>query len=422
MINNNICIVGLGYVGLPLAMAFAEKNQVVGYDIDSSRVEELKNCNDSSLEVSPNELNLILNKILFTSKSNDIKSCNIYIITVPTPIDNSNKPDLTALLEASKLVSSVLKKEDIVIYESTVYPGVTEDICVPVLESVSKLKFNQDFFCGYSPERINPGDKKHSLNNIVKVTSGSTKKIALQIDNLYKEVVSAGTYMAPSIMVAEASKAIENTQRDVNIALMNELAMIFNHLNIDTNEVIAAASTKWNFSKFYPGLVGGHCIGVDPYYLSYMAEKIGFKANLILTSRHINNSMGKYVATRTIQEMVKFDKKIKNSTVLILGFSFKEDCSDIRNTKVIDIVSELLSYHINIDIYDPWVNASMISKNEFNLIQDPFLEADKYDAIIVAVAHSEFKKFSRDDYISILKHESPIIDVKNIVDDATWTL
>jgi len=423
MNNKKICLVGLGYVGLPLAVAFAEKFQVIGFDVSPLRIKELKNGHDKTLEIDDKLLNSVKNNITYTLNIQDAKDCNIYIVTVPTPIDKVNRPDLTPLIESSKIIGSVLSKEDIVIYESTVYPGVTEDICVPELEESSGMKFNQDFYCGYSPERINPGDKKHTVTKILKVTAGSTPEIAKQVDDLYKQVITAGTYMASSIKVAEASKVIENTQRDVNIALINELALIFDKMGIDTNEVIDAASTKWNFIKMRPGLVGGHCIGVDPYYLTFKAEEMGYTPDLILTARQINNGMGKYIANQTIKEMIKSGKVVKNSDVLILGIAFKEDCPDMRNTKVIDIIKELKDFDINIDVYDPWVECEEASKwHVQGIINNPLESSKKYDAIIVAVGHHQFMQFTSEDYQFLTSENGVIIDVKNIVDHPTWRL
>jgi UDP-N-acetyl-D-galactosamine dehydrogenase len=419
--SKKISVIGLGYVGLPLAVAFAEKFQVIGYDIDQSRVKDLKSENDKTHEISESSLKSIKDNISYTSSIKDIKDCNIFIITVPTPIDDANRPDLTPLIKSSIAVGSILKKDDIVIYESTVYPGVTRDICVPELEKSSGLIFNKDFFCGYSPERINPGDKKRTVTNILKVTSGSTPEVAQDIDMLYKEIIIAGTHLASSIEVAEASKVIENTQRDVNIALINELALIFDQMNIDTNEVIEAAATKWNFIKLSPGLVGGHCIGVDPYYLSYKAKEMGYKPDLILAARQINSGMGKYVADKTIKEIIKAGKLIKDSEILILGLAFKEDCPDIRNTRVADIISELKDFGANIDIYDPWVNTNH-NNLKYPLISDPLKSKKKYDAIVVAVSHKQFKKYSMDDYSGLLNGTNVIIDVKNIVKEPTWRL
>ena len=423
MNNTKICLVGLGYVGLPLAVAFAEKFQVVGFDISQSRVNELENGHDKTLEIEDDLLSSVKDSLSYTLNIQDTKSCNIYIITVPTPIDSTNRPDLTPLIESSKSVGTVLNQGDIVIYESTVYPGVTEDICVPELEKSSGMKFNQDFYCGYSPERINPGDKEHTVTKILKVTSGSTPEIAKKVDELYKEIITAGTYLAPSIKVAEASKVIENTQRDVNIALINELALIFDQMGIDTNEVIEAAATKWNFIKLTPGLVGGHCIGIDPYYLTFKAEEVGYKPDLILAARQINNGMSKYIADQTIKEMIKSGKAIKDSEVLILGVTFKEDCPDMRNTKVIDIIGELKDFGVNVDVYDPWVNNELESNwYKHGIINNPLNEDKKYDAVIVAVSHKQFKAYTEDDYKLLSNGEGVIIDIKNIVNNPTWRL
>ena len=419
--NKKICLIGLGYVGLPLAVAFAKKFKVVAYDINLSRIKDIKAGNDTTLEVEGMLLDSVKSNIIYTSNIQDIKDCNIYIVTVPTPIDKANRPDLNPLKEASKNVGSVLKKDDIVIYESTVYPGVTRDICIPELEKSSGLVFNKDFFCGYSPERINPGDKDHTVTKTLKVTSGSTPEIAKIVDQLYKEIIIAGTYLAPSIEVAEASKAIENTQRDVNIALINELALIFDQLGIDTNEVIKAATTKWNFIKFSPGLVGGHCIGVDPYYLTFRAEEMGYKPNLILAARQINNSMGKYIADKTIKEMIKVGKVIKDSNVLILGLTFKENCPDIRNTRVIDIITELKDFGVNVDVFDPWINSKEKSHN-YRMIMDPLKSNKKYDAVVVAVSHKQFKAYTDEDYFRLSSNNKVIIDIKNIVKNPTWRL
>ena len=419
--SKKITVVGLGYVGLPLAVAFAEKFEVVGYDIDESRIQELKSGNDSTHEVEEILLKSVKENITFTSSIEDTKECNVFIITVPTPIDAENRPDLTPLIKSSITVGSVLKKDDLVIFESTVYPGVTRDICVPELEKSSGLIFNKDFFCGYSPERINPGDKQRTVKNILKVTSGSTPESARDIDQLYREIIIAGTHLVSSIEVAEASKVIENTQRDVNIALINELALIFDHMNIDTHEVIEAAATKWNFIRLSPGLVGGHCIGVDPYYLSFKSKEMGYKPDLILAARQINSGMGKYVAEKTIKEIIKAGKPIKDSEVLILGLTFKEDCSDTRNTRVKDIIDELRDFGANVDVYDPWVSTSK-DKFEHSLISDPFKSLKKYDAIVVAVSHKQFIEYSMNDYQSILNSTNIIIDVKNIVKEPTWRL
>ena len=418
-----IAIIGLGYVGLPLAVEFSKKFSTIGFDINKHRIEELQNGYDRTHEIGNNELASVDSKLSYCSNIHDTKNCNVYIITVPTPIDESNKPDLTPLIEASRYVGSVLSKNDIVIYESTVYPGVTEDVCVPELEKSSGMQFNDDFYCGYSPERVNPGDKLHTISNIVKVTSGSTPEIAKFIDNLYNEIVTAGTHLASSIKVAEAAKVIENTQRDVNIALINELALIFNQMGIDTNEVIDAASTKWNFIKLSPGLVGGHCIGVDPYYLTFKAQELGYQPNIILASRQINNGMSKYLADQTVKEMIKAGKVIKDSNILILGATFKENCPDMRNSKVIDIINELKKCGANIDVYDPLIEFNQETKIENYLITENPLEKDKkYHAIVVAVAHEEFKHYNSEDYKKLSNGDKVIIDIKNIVQEPTWRL
>jgi len=418
-----IAIIGLGYVGLPLAHAFAKKYDVVGFDINTARIQELKNGYDRTLELDEQQLQEVSAHLHYTTDSEAIKDANIYIVTVPTPIDASNRPNLTPLIKSSETVGSVLKKDDIVIYESTVYPGVTEEICVPVLEKISGLVFNQDFFAGYSPERINPGDKEHTVTKILKVTSGSTPKIADKVDALYRSVIAAGTYKATSIKVAEASKVIENTQRDVNIALINELSLIFNTMGIDTNEVINAAATKWNFIKLTPGLVGGHCIGVDPYYLTYKAEELGYKPNLILGARQINNGMGKHIAEQTVKVMIQKDKKIKNAKVLVLGVTFKEDCPDMRNTKVVDVIEELKAYNCQVDVYDPWVDPNEEKQHyKHGIIDNPFENTKRYDAIIVAVAHHQFKQFKASDYEKISEGDTVLIDIKGIVENPTWRL
>ena len=419
-----ICIIGLGYVGLPLAHAFAKKYEVIGFDINKSRVEELNNDFDRTLELEKEQLLEVKDSLKYSFDLKDIKGSDIYIVTVPTPIDSSNRPDLTPLIKSSQMIAKVLKKDDIVIYESTVYPGVTEEVCVPELEKESGMKFNEDFFCGYSPERINPGDKEHTVTKILKVTSGSNPEIGKIVDDLYSSIITAGTHLCSSIKVAEASKVIENTQRDVNIALINELALIFDSVGIDTNEVIEAAATKWNFIKLTPGLVGGHCIGVDPYYLTYKAEELGYKPNLILGARQINNGMGKYIAEQTVKHMIKNDKKIKDSNILVLGVTFKEDCPDLRNTKVTDIVDELVEYGVNVDIYDPWVDLSEV-KHHFNhklMDINPFDNTKKYDSIIVAVAHHQFKNLNIEDYKFISDGKEIIIDIKGIIENPTWRL
>lgn len=396
-----IAIIGLGYVGLPLAVAFAEKYRVVGFDINDDRIQELQNFNDKTLEVTTEELSKVIvsefqspvNGLLPTSNFSDLADCNFYIVTVPTPTDKFNRPVLIPLIKASETVGKVLKKGDIVVYESTVYPGVTEDECVPVLEKVSGLKFNEDFFAGYSPERINPGDKEHTVTKILKVTSGSTPEIAEEIDSVYKSIIVAGTHKAPSIKVAEAAKVIENSQRDINIAFVNELAKIFNLMGIDTHEVLEAAGTKWNFLKFKPGLVGGHCIGVDPYYLAQKAQELGYHPEIILAGRRLNDGMGKYVATEVVKLMLKKDIKVKGAKALILGFTFKEDCPDVRNTKVIDIVTELQSYNIEVTIHDPWANPEEVKK-EYGVESQKEIPDIKFDAVILAVAHFKLQNFN----------------------------
>ena len=416
MKNYKICIVGLGYVGLPLAHAFSSKYQVVGFDINTKRIEELNNGFDRTEELSETQVNeAIKNGMKFSLDINDIKDCNVFIVTVPTPIDKNNRPDLTPLIKSSQTVGKVLKKDDIVIYESTVYPGVTEEVCVPELEKTSGMKFNVDFFCGYSPERINPGDKEHTVTKILKVTSGSTPEIATVVDELYKSIIKAGTHKASSIKVAEASKVIENTQRDVNIALINELALIFNTMNINTNEVIEAAATKWNFIKLSPGLVGGHCIGVDPYYLTFKAEELGYKPNLILGARQINNGMSKYVAEKTIKLMIKKGIQIKDSKVLILGITFKENCPDVRNTKVVDIITEMHEYGCNVDIADYWADKNEV-KHEYNLDLIENYNLDDYQAIIVAVGHEKYRN------LEISNENKVIFDIKSILPNADGRL
>lgn len=411
-----ICVIGLGYVGLPLAQAFSSKYQVVGFDINQKRIEELNSGFDRTEELTNEQVNeAIKNGIKFSLNIEDIRNCNIFIVTVPTPIDKNNRPNLTPLIKSSQTVGKVLKSNDLVIYESTVYPGVTEEVCVPELEKVSGMKFNVDFFCGYSPERINPGDKKHTVTKILKVTSGSTPEIADKVDELYKSIIKAGTYKASSIKVAEASKVIENTQRDVNIALINELALIFNTMNINTNEVIEAAATKWNFIKLTPGLVGGHCIGVDPYYLTHKAEELGYKPNLILGARQINNGMAKYIAERTIKLMIKKSIQIKNSKILILGITFKENCSDIRNTKVVDIVIEMQEYGCIVEIADYLADKAEI-KYEYGLDLKENYNFDDYQAIIVAVGHDKYKN------LEISNEDKVVFDVKSILKNSDGRL
>ena len=412
--KNQIAIIGLGYVGLPLSLAFSEYYKVRGYDIDEKRILELNNGLDNNSNIDFSRYS----NLMFSSREHDIESCNIYIVTVPTPVDNKNNPDLSALKSASSIIGSLLKKGDIVIYESTVYPGVTEEVCVPILQDNTELIFNKEFYCGYSPERISPGDKKYKLETIVKITSGSTNKIAEEIDILYKNIIKAGTYKASSIKVAEAAKVVENTQRDVNIALMNELAMMFDKMNVRTLEVLEAAQTKWNFLDFKPGLVGGHCIGVDPYYLLHKSEQSGYTPTLLNSSRKINNSIAYFIADKTISLLSDNGKAIKESSVLILGYTFKENCADIRNTKVKDIVDRLSFFSCNVDVYDPYI--PLLKDNIF--ISDPFESNVKYDAIVVAVAHDEFLKYSIDDFEGLSQEKLVLLDVKGIYGKSTWKL
>ena len=417
-----IAIIGLGYVGLPLAVEFAKKYKVIGFDINTNRVKELKNGNDHTLEVAPDDLKKVLiikeqiesiNQFGLVPSTNlkDIASANIYIVTVPTPVDKNNRPILTPLVKASEMIGKVLQKGDIVIYESTVYPGCTEEDCVPVLEKSSGLVFNKDFFCGYSPERINPGDKEHTVAKIKKVTSGSTEEIAQVVDDLYNSIITAGTFKATSIKVAEAAKVIENSQRDINIAFVNELAKIFNKLNIDTHDVLAAASSKWNFLPFKPGLVGGHCIGVDPYYLAQKAQEVGYHPEIILSGRRMNDSMGAYIASEVVKLMVAKEIPVKGAKTLLLGITFKENCPDIRNTKAIDVYNELKAYHMDIDLYDPWANAEEV-KQEFGVALKTSITNEKYDTIILAVAHKQFLTL---DLKSLKKPNSLTYDVKGIL-------
>jgi UDP-N-acetyl-D-galactosamine dehydrogenase len=410
--NSKIAIIGLGYVGLPLAIEFAKKYQVVGFDIDEDRICELRSIQDKTNEADLVELKTALTsqKLQLSAQLNSIQDCNIYIVTVPTPIDQFKQPNLVPLLNASKLIGGILSKGDIVIYESTVYPGCTEEDCVPVLEQTSGLKFNTDFFVGYSPERINPGDKINTLTKIKKVTSGSTPTIAKQIDELYASIITAGTHLAPSIKVAEASKAIENAQRDVNISFVNELALIFDKMNIDTADVLEAAATKWNFLNYKPGLVGGHCISVDPYYLAHQSEKLGYTPEVILSGRKVNDNMGIFIASKLVKMMLANDKSIKKSKVLILGFAFKENCPDTRNTKVIDIYKELVSFGIEVEIYDPWANANQVkSEYDVSLVENL---SPIYDAIVLAVAHHQFTFI---DYVSYKSKGAIIFDIKSFL-------
>ena len=415
--KKQIAVIGLGYVGLPLAVAFAKKYKVTGFDKNEDRVEELTRLHDNTQEANLDELALVTQNstdhagLQLTASLPDIATCSIYIVTVPTPVDLQKRPDLKPLLEASKMLGIVLKKGDIVIYESTVYPGCTEEDCVPVLEKISGLKFNVDFFCGYSPERINPGDKVNTLTKIKKVTSGSTPETAQEIDQLYASIITAGTHLAPSIKVAEASKAKENAQRDVNISFVNELALIFDRMEIDTSDVLAAAATKWNFLNYKPGLVGGHCIGVDPYYLAFKSESLGYKPEVILSGRRVNDNMGMFVANKVIKMMLAKGKIISGAHVLILGFAFKENCPDIRNTRVIDIYRELKSFSLNVDVYDPWANEHEVMKDhEFRLIKKE--DFGVYDAVILAVAHHQFLDL---DYLKFKESGAVIFDTKSFI-------
>ena len=413
-----IGVIGLGYVGLPLARLFATKYDVVGYDINTQRIAELNSGLDSTLEIDSHLLNAVLkventnqNGLFCSANSDDIKDCNYYIITVPTPVDKNNKPDLTPLYKSSETVGKVLKKGDIVIYESTVYPGVTEDECVPVLEKVSGLKFNIDFFAGYSPERINPGDKEHTVEKILKVTAGSTPEIGIKVNQLYQSVITAGTHLAPTIKVAEAAKVIENSQRDINIAFVNELSKIFNILDIDTQDVLEAAGTKWNFLPFKPGLVGGHCIGVDPYYLAQKAQQMGYHPEIILAGRRLNDSMGEYVASQVVKLMIKKGISINGAQLLMLGIAFKENCPDVRNTKIVDVITSLKEYGIEVTIYDPWVNPTAVL-HEYQLVTTKELPSVKYDAIILGVAHQEFLSIN---FETLQNEKSILYDVKGIL-------
>jgi len=393
---DKIAVIGLGYVGLPLAHAFVKKYSVVGFDIASQRIDELATGYDRTLELSNEQVKETIDDgMQFTCNLDDIADCNIYIVTVPTPIDKNKRPDLTALIKASEAIAKVLKKDDIVIYESTVYPGATEGDCVPVLEKKSGLSFNKDFFCGYSPERINPGDKIHTVTKIIKVTSGSTPEIARKVDQLYKSVITAGTHLAPTIKVAEAAKVIENSQRDINIAFVNELAVIFNKMGINTRHVFDAASTKWNFLPFKPGLVGGHCIGVDPYYLTHKAQEIGYNPEIILAGRRLNDGMGIYIANQVIKLMIKKGQRIENPKILVLGFSFKENCPDFRNSKVIDVINELKEFGARVSVFDPWVDADAVEETfNIRLIKKSAIKIQDYSAVVLAVAHDKFKEFN----------------------------
>lgn len=425
--KHKIAIIGLGYVGLPLARLFATKYAVVGFDISQKRVAELNRGNDYTLEVSTELLKAALvennpvkeEKGLYCSYDlKDIADANIYIITVPTPVDKNNRPVLTPLIRASETVGKVLKKGDIVVYESTVYPGATEEDCIPVVESVSGLKFNVDFFAGYSPERINPGDKEHTVEKILKVTSGSTPEIGQIVNEIYKSVITAGTHLAPTIKVAEAAKVIENSQRDINIAFVNELAKIFNLMGIDTHDVLEAAGTKWNFLPFKPGLVGGHCIGVDPYYLAQKAQEYGYHPEIILAGRRLNDSMGQYVASQVVKTMIKKDIAVNNAKILMLGITFKENCPDVRNTKIVDVISALEDYGTQVTIYDPWANPAEVM-NEYGIVSNRKVPSEKFDAIVLGVAHKEFLELN----LKLLQQENSVLyDVKNVLENADVSL
>jgi UDP-N-acetyl-D-galactosamine dehydrogenase len=407
-----LAVIGLGYVGLPLGLEFAKKRKVIGFDIDKKRIEELNSGIDKNLEFNKDELQNS-NQLNFTNNQDDLKSANCYIITIPTPVDKFKKPDLTLLLKASETIGKIIKQGDLVIYESTVYPGCTEEICVPVLEKFSKLKFNQDFFCGYSPERINPGDKEHTISNIKKVTSGSTPGIADLVDSLYKEIIIAGTHKAPSIKVAEAAKVIENTQRDLNIALINELSILFRKMNIDTQSVLEAAGSKWNFLPFKPGLVGGHCIGVDPYYLTYKAESIGYYPKIILAGRELNDNMGNYVAEELVKKMEEKKIQIKDAKILIMGLTFKEDCADTRNSGVQNVIAKLKELECELDLQDPYVDKEDIKKI-YNIYPNSKLDPNTYDAVLIAVSHKQFKTLGLSNIKNLCKSNHVIFDLKNL--------
>jgi len=411
-----IGIIGLGYVGLPLAVEFGKKFPTLGFDINQARVDELEGGTDSTLECSSEEL-AAATTLTFSTNLNDLNDCSVYIVTVPTPVDNSNRPDLSPLIKASETVGQVISKGDVVIYESTVYPGATEEDCIPVVEKVSGLKFNEDFFAGYSPERINPGDKEHRLPTIKKVTSGSTPEVAGFVNELYLSIITAGTHKAPSIKAAEAAKVIENTQRDVNIALVNELSLIFNRLGIDTLDVLEAAGSKWNFLPFRPGLVGGHCIGVDPYYLTHKAQQVGYHPEMILAGRRLNDNMGKYVVSEVVKLMLHRQLPVSGAKVLIMGLTFKENCPDIRNTKVVDLVAEFKSYGCDVDIYDPWANAEEV-EHEYGLAvssQISEVSDQKYDAVVLAVAHDQFKEMGVENIRELMADDGVLYDIKYVL-------
>ena len=409
-----IALIGLGYVGLPLAVEFGKKYETIGFDINQARVDELKRGEDSTLEVEPQELALA-SQLCFTTDPEDIRDCKIFIVTVPTPIDEHKRPDLTPLEKSSSAIGKLLKQGDVVIYESTVYPGATEEVCVPILEAESGLVFNKDFYCGYSPERINPGDKEHRVTTIKKVTSGSTPEIADKVDALYSSIITAGTHKASSIKVAEAAKVIENTQRDVNIALINELALIFNKLSIDTEEVLKAAGTKWNFLPFRPGLVGGHCIGVDPYYLTHKATEVGYHPEIILAGRRLNDNMGSYVADQVAKIMTKKRIHVMDANILIMGLTFKENCPDLRNTRVVDLVAEFQGFNCNVDVYDPWVSREE-AKHEYGILPVDAPQPGHYDAILLAVAHNEFTQMGVEAIRAFGKSNHVLFDIKYILE------
>ncbi|WP_042009735.1 Vi polysaccharide biosynthesis UDP-N-acetylglucosamine C-6 dehydrogenase TviB [Aeromonas fluvialis] len=412
--NAKVGIIGLGYVGLPLAVEFGKQRHTIGFDINQARIDELVAGHDSTLECSDSEL-AETTQLVYTTSLEVLKECNVFIVTVPTPIDEHKQPDLTPLIKASETLGKVIKQGDVIVYESTVYPGATEEDCIPVVERVSGLKFNQDFFAGYSPERINPGDKEHRVTNILKVTSGSTPEVAIYVDQLYKSIIVAGTHKASCIKVAEAAKVIENTQRDVNIALINELSIIFNKLGIDTLEVLEAAGTKWNFLPFRPGLVGGHCIGVDPYYLTHKAQSVGYHPEMILAGRRLNDGMGQYVVSQLVKKMLKNRIHVEGANVLVMGLTFKENCPDLRNTKVVDIISELKEYNINVDIVDPWCsNAEAQHEYGLSLCEQP--KANHYDAIIMAVAHNEFREMGAQAIRALGKASHVLYDLKYLLD------
>ncbi|BCO13067.1 UDP-N-acetyl-d-glucosamine 6-dehydrogenase WbpA [Aeromonas hydrophila] len=412
--NASVGIIGLGYVGLPLAVEFGKQRRTIGFDINQERINELRAGRDSTLECSDSEL-AEATQLVYTCSLQELKNCNVFIVTVPTPIDEHKQPDLTPLIKASETLGKVIKQGDVIIYESTVYPGATEEDCIPVVERVSGLKFNQDFFAGYSPERINPGDKEHRVTNILKVTSGSTPEVAVYVDQLYKSIIVAGTHKASCIKVAEAAKVIENTQRDVNIALINELSIIFNKLGIDTLEVLEAAGTKWNFLPFRPGLVGGHCIGVDPYYLTHKAQSVGYHPEMILAGRRLNDGMGQYVVSQLVKKMLKNRIQVEGANVLVMGLTFKENCPDLRNTKVVDIISELKEYNINVDIVDPWCSNTE-AQHEYGLSLCEQPKANYYDAIIMAVAHNEFREMGAQAIRALGKASHVLYDLKYLLD------